>query len=144
MRFLGLDIGDRWTGIAISDPSGTVCKPLKTVQTDALEVFLTDFLGNNSVSQIVYGLPLNQFGQPGEQAKKTVLIVELLKQITTKKEFDQLEFIAWDERRSSKLALNSMRNSGQNPKTAKTAEHAIAAAFILQNYMDFKKLEQSF
>lgn len=144
MRILGLDLGDKWTGVAVSDPTGMLCKPLKTVATAELKVFLRDFLQQNSVGIIVYGLPLNQYGLEGEQAKKTNLIANSLKEIVTTSEFSATVFVAWDERRSSRLAANSMRENRNHKKGDKSAEHAVAAAFILQNYMDFKKLEDSF
>lgn len=140
MRVLGLDIGDRWTGVAVSDPSGIICKPLKTVQTADLEQFLVDFVTTENVPEVVYGMPLTCMGNAGEQAKKTKEIVEKLKEIVTKRVLNKVEFTAWDERRTSKMAKSSMMASG---RTSKDDEHSVAAAFILQNYMDFKSLSQA-
>ncbi len=83
MKILGFDLGDRWTGIAATDPSGMLCKPLKTVETRELAEFLNSFLQDNAVGEIVYGIPLNQYGLEGEQAKKINLLVEELKKNVT-------------------------------------------------------------
>lgn len=139
MRVLGLDIGDKWTGVAVSDPTGIVCKPLKTVQTEDLEAFLTDFAKQSKLTEIVYGMPLTCMGTAGEQAKKTVIIVNKLKKIVTESVLNSVEFTAWDERRTSKMAQMTRTASRRG---SKLDEHSVAAAFILQNYMDFKSLNQ--
>lgn len=143
-RILGLDIGDKWTGTAVCDPSGIICRPLQTVKTEELEGFLTDFLQNNAISEIVCGIPLTCMGTEGEQVKKTKLIIESLKNLVTKMNFDSIKFIEWDERRSSKMASSSLNKSKKKPNPDdKLKIHSVAAAFILQSYTDFKNLDKT-
>ncbi len=142
-RLLGLDIGDKWTGTASSDPSGIVCKPLKTVKTEELEAFLVNFLKSNEVCEIVCGMPLTCMGTQGEQAKKTKDLIEQIKELVTKREFNSIKFVEWDERRSSKMAYSSLNKPKKNQSPdQKLKIHSVAAAFILQNYIDFKNTDK--
>lgn len=139
MRILALDLGDVWTGVAVSDPEEIICKPLDSYKTVEAEVWFATLLQQHQATTIVFGLPLDQYGGQGLQAQKTLALVDWLKNMVTKKDFHAITFIAWDERRTSKLAAATMR--GNAGKMAKTREHAVAAALILQNYLDFQRFD---
>lgn len=131
MKILALDIGDQWTGIAISDALGFFARPLKTVATAELHKTLQEISASEKISTIIIGYPKTLKGTVSEQTKKIEVKKEEL--ATT---FPAFTWILWDERLSSKRA--------QTLKAAKTKEeklqsHAIAAAFILSSYLEFKK-----
>jgi putative Holliday junction resolvase len=145
MKLLGLDLGDRWVGIAISDGLQMTCRPLKTATVDTIENELIQIFKQEFIEKIIVGLPTTMRGTSSEQTEKikiqaTTLIAEL--NIKIKKNIP-LEFC--DERLSSKRAQTVMIEKNTQKKGAKNKEHAIAAAFILQNYLDaqaFKRATQ--
>ena len=133
MKILALDIGDVWTGTAISDPMGIIANPYKTVQSHGLIVFLKQVLQTEKINTIVVGYPKTMQGTESAQTKKTTNMVEQLK--TT---FPTVDFILWDERLSSKRADN-LRH-GKRLQADKQASHSRAAAFILSSYLEYKHI----
>ena len=130
MKILALDIGDAWTGTAISDPMGIIAKPYKTVSSHILIDFLQEIFHVEKIGTIVVGYPKTMKGTESEQTKKTITIVEQLK--TT---FPIIKFVLWDERLSSKRADN-LRHGIQS-QVDKQASHSRAAAFILSSYLEY-------
>lgn len=143
-KILALDIGDQWTGIAISDSMGILAKPHKTSSTQDLGQELAIILKENNVSEVVVGYPKTMHGTESDQTKKTLLVKEKLESI-----FNDVKFILWDERLSSKRAENiSFKNINFNNKSKSTylkikeekhKSHSLAAAFILDTYLTYKK-----
>ncbi len=135
MRALALDLGDKWTGIAISDPLGITARPYETVETKKLLPFLKETIEKEEISTIVVGYPKTLRGTESEQTKKVVLHFEKLKQ-----ELPHITWELWDERLTSKQA--------QKIKQAKTKEqkkkiHAIAAALILNIYLEYQYIRRN-
>lgn len=127
MRVLALDLGDRWTGVAISDPLGILARPYDTVHASKLVTFLEDTIDEQRVNVVVVGLPLTLRGTDSDQTKKVREQVEELKDT-----FSQVEWVLWDERLTSKQAKQI--NPGTS-KEAKMKAHAKAAALILSTYL---------
>jgi len=134
MKILALDIGDRWTGTALSDPTGLLAKPYKTVQTSELIDFLTNVFATESISTIVVGLPLTLRGTESEQTQKTKAIAYELKET-----FGVVNWVLWDERLTSKQAKKLKR---AKTKEEKLRSHAIAAALILSTYLEYVKIHK--
>ena len=128
MTKLSLDIGDRWIGTATADPLGISAKPYQTVEIDQLEKFLSEVIKEKRISTIVVGLPKTLSGRESEQTKKIIKKKEELEKI-----FSDTKWILWDEKLSSKYAekLKKVKN-----KEDKKHSHSLAAAFILQSYLD--------
>ncbi|MCL5734783.1 MAG: Holliday junction resolvase RuvX [Actinobacteria bacterium] len=125
MRFLGVDLGEARTGLALSDPYGVVCSPLEIVEErDRYRLLLRimEAAQDNSVDKIVVGLPRPLKGGTNRQARKTLEFVEALANLSG------LEVDTWDERFSSKLA--EAHGSSGWPRDA------VAACYMLQNYLD--------
>ena len=80
MRILALDIGDRWTGVAISDPLGILPRPYDTSKTVDLYPFLEKVIEKERVSIIVVGLPTTLRGTESEQTKKIITMTDELKE----------------------------------------------------------------
>lgn len=129
MKKLALDIGDVWTGSALSDALGIIARPHVTVMTKDISPFIDDMLKKEKIDVIVVGYPKTMRGNESAQTKKTCECVEQLKQ-----EFPSITWILWDERLSSKRAdgLKASKNSEE-----KRAAHSRAAAFILGSYLDY-------
>lgn len=135
MKILALDLGDKWVGSAISDPLGITCKPFKTVALEQLDILLNSTLSENEIGTVVVGCPTTMSGGQSEQTKSVIH-----KKTELEQKFNQVKWILWDERLSSKRALNLQREMKQT-KDAKQKEHSMAAAFILQSYLDHLALQ---
>ena len=134
MKIIALDIGDVWTGTALSDASGIFARPYQTTQTSLLVSFLQELLRKETIEQIVIGYPRTMKGTSSDQTKK----VENAK-VLLEKEFPTKTFILWDERLSSKRAEALKKG---HTKEDKIKSHSIAAAFILESYLQFAQLQK--
>jgi len=135
MRSLGLDIGDRRIGVALSDPEGILASPLTVInrRDDRLDIkAITDIVSQKQVEQIIVGLPLSMDGSLSRQAEK-------VKEFTRKLcEHTQVPVEYRDERLTTVLAERLMQ-AVDTKKTRKKARHdAQAAALVLQGYLDEK------
>jgi len=91
---------------------------------------LQEIISTSQVSKIVFGLPKNMNGSIGPQAEKVLSFIEMLKQTI------DIPFLPWDERLSSKAAENAMLEAGVSRGKRKQMVDKIAAALILQGYLD--------
>jgi len=135
MRILALDIGDRWTGVAISDPLGILPRPYDTTKTADLNAFLEKVIEKERVSIIVVGLPTTLRGTESDQTKKIITMTNALKEA-----FPAITWNLWDERFTSQQAA---RIKPTRSKTDKLHSHAIAAALILQTFLDYKRFHET-
>jgi putative holliday junction resolvase len=135
MKIVALDIGDVWTGIALSDALAILARPYKTVKTDDLAESLGKIIQEHCVITIVVGYPQTLQGKVSQQTKKTEIIKESLKE-----KLPDIAWVWWDERLSSKQA-SQLRHA--RTKEEKIQAHSIAAAFILRGYLDFLGMQQS-
>jgi putative Holliday junction resolvase len=133
MRCLGLDIGDRWIGVALSDPGGILASPLtiieRTEDNQALAAII-EIINKQDVGQIVVGLPRSLDGTIGGQADK---VKEFAQKLAEQVEIP-LEYR--DERLTTVMAQRLKRASGGKKGRGKTRYDAQAAAIILQSYLD--------
>jgi putative holliday junction resolvase len=137
MKIIGIDLGDKWVGIAISDGAQITCRPYKTATITSIETELQTLLLQERIELIVIGLPRTMRGTESDQTTKVRLQAEeLIEKLKTTLQKD-IPYILWDERLSSRRAQTVMheKNTSRKP-SASTKEHAIAAAFILQTYLD--------
>lgn len=134
MKVAAFDLGDVWTGIALSDALGIIAKPYDTIKTMYLMSYLHSFFEKESVTTVVIGYPKTMRGTESEQTKKIVEYKEKLE-----KDFPQIQWILWDERLSSKRAA-TMKQA--RTKEEKQKSHAIAAAFILESYLNYCYLQK--
>jgi len=131
MKIIGLDVGDVWTGVAITDALGLFARPFTTVKAVDLIPFLQEHIQKEQIKKIIMGYPITMRGTQSEQTKKVLAIKE-----TLEKTFPNILFILQDERLTSKQAaeLGHARS-----KQDKIKSHARAAAFILSNYLAFAR-----
>lgn len=136
MKIIALDIGDVWTGIAITDPLHIIARPYTTVETKELISSLREIMKLETCGKIVVGLPKTLRGTQSEQTKKVIAYTEQLK-----KEFPDVEWIMWDERLTSKMAE---KITSRKTKEEKLQVHAVAAAYILSSYIEFLNAQKTF
>ena len=138
-KIIALDLGDAWVGIAISDFLKITAKPLQAVATAAITAALSKILEQEPINTIVVGLPLTlSGGTDSDQTKRVRQQATDLEATIRQQGFADLKWVFWDERLSSKRA--AALKFGKKTKEEKLMEHAKAAAFILQNYLDFLSL----
>ena len=132
-RILGLDVGDKRIGVALSDllmitAQGTETYTRKNEQEDI--AYLCGLMKEKDVGTIVCGLPKNMNGTLGEQAEKVKDFAEKLKDACG------LPLIYWDERLTTKSAHRTLLEADMSRKKRKQVVDKIAAVYILQGYMD--------
>lgn len=134
-RILALDYGTKRTGIAVTDPLQIIASGLTTVATPQLLDFLKTYLSKESVSEIVIGKPkrLNN-----EASESEAYITTFVKQL--EKTFPEVRFVRVDERFTSKMAFQSLIDSGVKKKQRqnKALVDEVSATLILQSYLEQK------
>jgi putative holliday junction resolvase len=141
MRILGLDLGDKWVGTALSDGLGITCKPYKTVTLPQLPEFLQTTIPLERITTVVIGYPKTFSGGQSDQTRKIVAEKEKLEREFGLVNEVTITWLLWDERLSSKRAQELVQKA-RTPEE-KQKSHSIAAAFILQNYLDHLALMKS-
>lgn len=160
MRSLGLDIGDRRTGVAISDPGGILATPVTVLASDEEDMLMNEILRlveQHKAGRIVIGLPRHLSGDAGEQAVKVTAFADRLSRRLKQSGLSWLEVELWDERFSTKAAEQLKAESdGRGGKGSSRARRrtlnrrscikadvdAIAASLILQDFLDSHRSEQ--
>jgi putative Holliday junction resolvase len=126
---LGLDIGDKRIGVSLSDPSGILASPFTIIHRRDLESdikSIKDILSLHQVERVIVGLPISMNGRQHGQADKVRNFVEFLReQIGIPLEYR-------DERLSTRYVRRLMNMAGSK----KSGYDAMAAAIILQGYLD--------
>ena len=130
---VGLDVGFKTIGIAVSDRSLIIATPINTVlrkgtKKDLLKI--RDFLTEYEIGGFIIGLPLSLNGSENEQTKKMRVFAKEL-QI-----FFSLPIEYWDERYSSDIIFKEMRKSDLSKTKIKKKLDQQSAAYILQGYLD--------
>ena len=138
MRALGIDVGRRRIGVAISDATRTLARPLKTIEVDGHR----DGVGriaaeaarlaaeDDGLSTIVVGVPVRLDGSPNEQTAHVTAFIAELRNTTN------IPIVAVDERLSSVEAESRMAVRTKDWRERKKKLDAAAAAVILQDYLD--------
>ncbi len=136
MRILGLDFGLRRIGVAISDPTGSMAQPLTVIekQNEDIEIEkISHLIGEYGVGEVVVGLPISLTGQIGPQAQVVLEYVEKLKAELG------VPVKTWDERLTTAVAERALAESEVKRGRKKEIVDKVAAAIILQSYIDSRK-----
>lgn len=133
MKYLGIDVGEKRVGVAISDEMGILAREQGAYSPDELPQVLANILESEEVEKIIVGRPRNASGDLGPQYLKTLKYVD-----------DNLlfvkEIICWeDETLTSLKAENELKERGFSGKEIKQKVDAVAAKIILQGYLDHNK-----
>lgn len=137
MRLLGLDVGERRIGVAVSDPTGTIARPLHALERasraddfSAIAALVREY----EASSVVVGQPLSLDGSVGPQARRVARYVEALAAHL------DVPVVPWDERfstaRADEILRQTRREKAKRRARASGEIDAVAAAVILQSYLD--------
>jgi putative Holliday junction resolvase len=133
MRTLGLDLGERRVGVAVSDPEGILAHPLLQFEPKGrrdLVATVARLAAEQEAGRVVVGLPLLADGRRGEQARRAEAVVAALAEAL------DADVVTWDERFSTQDAEAALRGAGLTPGRRKARRDKVAAALILQSYLD--------
>ena len=161
MRSLGLDVGDRRTGVAVSDPQGILALPLTVINHEGEDAAIDDIIKlveQHEIERIVIGLPRCLNGSLGGQARKVTAFAERLRNVIANEaqqsHLARVDVEMWDERLSTRAAerlvmdagggrnrprSRAKKGAGARRLSAKAAVDAVAAALILQGFLDSLK-----
>ena len=144
-RWLGVDWGERYIGVAATDAIGIMALPLDVVEgREEFFNFLDRYLAQESIRGIVVGLPRNMDGSEGPAARNAVKLADELRSRF------QVEVVLWDERLTSVQAERLLKEAGyrQRRHRGHRGHHAqddrvidkVAAQILLQSYLDSRPL----
>ncbi len=138
MRILGIDYGEKYIGLALSDKTCLIASPYKVIEKASDTVYkpvmaeLKQIIKDEDVGLIVLGLPKNLDNSEGVRCEFTRLFKEKLH-----RHFKSMEIVLFDERFSTNSANMVMREMNFNINEKNDNIDMIASSFILQNYLDF-------
>jgi putative Holliday junction resolvase len=138
MKLLGLDLGDRRIGVAVSDALGLIATPLEVIhRTSKAQDFrrITALIREQQAAGLVVGHPLNDDGSAGPQARRIERYVAALAAALQAEGLD-VPVMFWDERLSTQRAEETMALAGHRARRRSGHIDAVAAAIILQDYLD--------
>ncbi len=135
MRYLGLDLGSKTLGLAISDTTLTIANVLTTLHFESNDYEsllkpLENIITENKITKLVLGYPLNMDGTIGERATITL---EFKKKLEN---YFKIEVVLQDERLTSVISNQVLINADISRKKRKNKVDGIAAVLILQSYLD--------
>ncbi len=143
MRIMGLDFGSKTVGVAVSDPLGITAQGVEIIRRKSANKLrqtlarIEELIKEYDVDELVLGLPKNMNGTEGERCERTREFKEMLEKRIG------LPVAFWDERLTTVAADRAMVEKGMGRYERKEYVDEIAAIFILQGYMDAKKLSAS-
>ena len=135
MRYLGLDVGSKTLGVALSDTTNTIASSLKTIffkedDYNSLIEPIRELVNEYNISKIVLGLPKNMNNTLGPRAEISYSFKKLLEDNLN------IEVILEDERLTTVISNNIMIKADMSRKKRKKKVDSIAASLILQSYLD--------
>lgn len=137
---MGLDFGSKYIGIAVSDEAGLIASPRESLRRTNLEKdigHLTSLAREEDVGEIVVGMPLSLDGNEGPQAKKVTEFINKLEQMS------EMHVTPWDERFTTVAAQRALIEADMSRARRKKVVDKVAAAIMLQGYLDYRSLKQS-
>ena len=137
MRYLGLDLGTKTLGVAISDRTNTIASFMKVLRynSDTKELIeeLRDIISTNNITEIALGLPKNMNNSLGFASERSMKFKELLES-----EFSDVVVTLVDERLSTVEATNYLLDADMSRKKRKQVIDGVAASIILDTYLKMK------
>ena len=136
MRLMGLDVGDKRIGIALSDEGAIIASPRETLlrKSNAKDItHLLELADREEVSEILVGMPLSLNGSSGPQAQKVARFVEALRARTP------ITVTCWDERFTTVDAEQALIEGEVSREKRRGLVDRVAAALILQSYLDARR-----
>lgn len=140
-RIIGVDYGSKRIGLSISDPLGVIARPIDALTNDD-EFFnaLKAIVVREKIKLFVVGMPFNLKGQVAFKAEEVRIFIDQLKREIG------LDVVSWDERFTTTIAQQTLREMGTKKSERQKKDGRIdsmAAAILLQNYLDSVKYSRS-
>ena len=135
---MAIDYGDARTGVALSDPTGFLAGQTFLIKSRKQEVVLEELAAlvqRQGAQELVMGYPRNMDGTLGPRAEKYAAFARRLEEATG------LPVALWDERRTTVDAHRILGEQGVRAKNRKDKIDSVAAALILEGYLDWKRLQ---
>jgi putative Holliday junction resolvase len=132
-RYLGIDLGEKRVGLAISDPTLTIAQPFKTLQFTKFTKFIQDIQGiidELHISKIIVGLPLTLKGTFSQKTHEVMEIVEKMRKKIS------VPMVTFDERLTTVQAYQTMHQMEIKPSRKRDKVDQLAAVHLLQNYLN--------
>jgi len=138
MKLIGLDVGSKTIGVAISDAFGWTAQGLTTIRWHESNISSADaplkkIIDEHDISKIVIGLPKHMNGSIGERGEKSEIYGKHIEKIF------QIPVVLWDERLSTMAAERVLLEADVSRKKRKKVIDKIAASMILQSYLDYNQ-----
>lgn len=134
MRLLGIDVGEKRIGVAITDPTNTIAQPLMTIKRGDGDIdAIAELARENDVGEIVVGLPINMDGSRGEMAEKVSAFADELKENV------DVPVVYVDERLSTVEAERLMISADVSRRKRRKSIDKVAAAIILETRLRSSK-----
>ncbi len=133
-RYLGLDIGDRTIGVAVSDLLGLTAQGVETIRRKNLSsdiARLGELMQQYETRELVSGYPKNMNGSEGERCEVVRSFIDEVKKV-----YPDIHVMFWDERLSTVAATRSLLEADLSRRKRKKVIDKMAAVFILQGYLD--------
>ncbi len=138
MKILGLDLGSKTIGVAISDDLFLTAQVLTSIKRTTLEkdlAVIVSLVDEYGVEEMVVGLPINMDGSSGESARKAESFIDKLRETLP------IRIIPWDERLSTVAAERILLEGDLSRKKRRKVIDRLSAAIILQGYLDSRPRE---
>ena len=135
---MALDVGSARVGVAISDPLGLTAQPISTIQRTGIRQDLkaiVDLARKHEADSIVVGLPLKLDGETGPAAASILQFVDRLRAVVS------IPVVTWDERLSTVQAERALLEGDVSRRRRRDTIDKVAAAIILQAYLDSRQKE---
>ena len=133
MRIIGLDVGDRTIGVAVSDPLGYTAQGITTIRRKGIERDIEEIkkiCNEYKAEYIISGLPKNMNGSLGSKSEKVMEFCKIVEERLS------IEVKYWDERLTTVAANRAMLEADLSRAKRKKIVDKIAATYILQGYLD--------
>jgi len=134
---VGLDLGTKTIGIALSDTNFTIASPSETIKRQKLSIdaqALQKLITARQIGGVVMGYPLNMDGSAGPRAQATRAFIRNLAKIDN---FPSLPVVLWDERLSTAAVTRTLIDADASRARRAELVDKLAATYILQGYLDF-------
>ena len=132
-RLIGIDLGTKTIGLALSDPSMTIASPLETINRKKIKIDLEriqHLINEFDVHGIILGYPINMNYTAGPRTQSTMAFAREIKKVI------DIPIILWDERLSTSAAEKVLINADLTRKKRKLVIDKMAATYILQGALD--------
>jgi putative holliday junction resolvase len=140
VRSLGVDLGEKRIGLALSDPMGIVASPLEVHESQdrrSALAYIASLVRRHELGEIVIGLPLDMRGDSGPQAEAARAFADELRVIVS------IPVVLWDERLTTMQAERALLEGDVSRAGRRQRIDKIAASLMLQSFLDSRPLEGS-